>query len=238
MNSMDRATQFVLEVTKTEPKTLLAMLSQLMQEVGELAEAVSVQEGYSTKTLQEPLAGEVADVVQCAISILARCTPDLTDEARSALLANEIFKKTKKWQAQQLGVQLPGTSTHIPRRRLADLVPALATHTVVKIPGQSPILNAVQGTPPRAKIAQGAYVNIRMHPKGLQQPIGKRRIYQLDEMSANEIFIRLHDGGGWKLDVTKPVPSFLDLLIDVNTRGHGTKVNALDFREYWRAHAV
>lgn len=93
----------VERLTADERKPLSAMVSQLFQEGGELAEAASITEGHIThKTLSEPLVGEVADVCQVAISILVRATPELTPQERYNLFLSHFERKNKKWEGVQV----------------------------------------------------------------------------------------------------------------------------------------
>lgn len=97
----------VFTLTKTDPKPLYGIMNHLTSEVGELAEAVEVQEGHSKKVLKEPLVGEVVDVIQCALSVLARATKDMSDNDRLYLLTKHFSMKNDKWEAAQSGVPAP-----------------------------------------------------------------------------------------------------------------------------------
>lgn len=97
----------VERLTADEHKPLSAMVSQLFQEGGELAEAASITEGHIRhKVLSEPLVGEVADVCQVAISIsiliLIRATPELSPEQRLDLFLSHFERKNAKWEAVQV----------------------------------------------------------------------------------------------------------------------------------------
>lgn len=83
-----------------EKKPLCGIMNHLTQEVGELAEAVEVAEGFSTKVLKEPLVGEVADVIQCALSVLAKATKGMSNDERMDLLSEHLSLKTNKWENQ------------------------------------------------------------------------------------------------------------------------------------------
>lgn len=98
MKSFRKTFEQIDALTLTEQKPLTAMLAKLMEEVGELAVAVNVNEGHIThKTLDEPLEGEVADVCQVAISILCRHLSHLTPEQRWSKFESYISNKTDKW---------------------------------------------------------------------------------------------------------------------------------------------
>lgn len=98
MKSFRKTFEQIDALTQTEQKPLVAMLAKLMEEVGELAVAVNVNDGHIThKTLDEPLEGEVADVCQVAISILCRHLAHLTPEQRWSKFESYISNKTDKW---------------------------------------------------------------------------------------------------------------------------------------------
>ena len=81
-----------------EPKSLEAITLKLMEEVGELAEAVNHKLGnLPHKTMKEPLEGEVADIINCAIAVLVKAYPESSPEDVYAMLGFQLVKKTKKW---------------------------------------------------------------------------------------------------------------------------------------------
>lgn len=89
----------IMKVTDNEPKPPAAMMLKLVEEVGELAEAVNHQLGYlPNKKMKEPLMGEVADVIQCAIAVARRMHPDLTLPQLCTYLEEQLNKKTDKWE--------------------------------------------------------------------------------------------------------------------------------------------
>jgi len=91
-------------LSQTERKPLVAMAAKLFEEGGELAECVNIQEGFIThKAMKEPLVGEVADVVQVALSILVKATPCLTPQQRMDLFLEHFERKNSKWAAVQEG---------------------------------------------------------------------------------------------------------------------------------------
>lgn len=91
----------VFTLTKTDPKPLYGIMNHLTSEVGELAESVEVHEGHSKKVLKEPLVGEVVDVIQCALSVLARTTEGMSDNDRLYLLTKHFSMKNDKWEASR-----------------------------------------------------------------------------------------------------------------------------------------
>ena len=90
---------FELGKAKQQPGGVFARLAKLMEEAGELAEAVTHSQGLSPhKTMKEPLEGEVADVVICALDVLAQTYPELSSTRLLEILANQLNKKTTKWR--------------------------------------------------------------------------------------------------------------------------------------------
>lgn len=104
MKTFNESFEDINRLCKTEHKPLLAMLGKLMEETGEAAECVLIHEGQIThKTMKEPLVGEIADVIQVAISILVKSTPDLSMEERQHLLLSHLERKNLKWESVQQG---------------------------------------------------------------------------------------------------------------------------------------
>jgi len=90
------------EHTPHDPKPVLGLLGKQMEETGELAEATLHSQGYLPhKTMKEPLVGEVADVILCAIALYARlCDEEYClsiDEGMEELKAH-LDRKMTKWQ--------------------------------------------------------------------------------------------------------------------------------------------
>jgi acyl carrier protein len=124
----------VFALTKIDPKPLYGIMNHLTSEVGELAESVEVHEGHSQKVLKEPLVGEVVDVIQCALSVLARATEGMSDNDRLYLLTKHFVKKNDKWmsaQAQhmlQQPVSQPATIINAVANTLVGDIPETDTH--------------------------------------------------------------------------------------------------------------
>ena len=93
----------LIEMSRRDPLPLANMMVKLTEESGELAEAVNFHEGYlPNKTMKEPLEGEVADVINCAVAVLVKARPNLTDAELLTLLEAALRRKTDKWE---LGIQ-------------------------------------------------------------------------------------------------------------------------------------
>jgi NTP pyrophosphatase (non-canonical NTP hydrolase) len=73
---------------------------KLMEEVGELSEAVNHSLGnLPHKTLKEPVIGEVADVIQNAIALAALVYPNKTGAELAEMLEDYLDSKTTKWES-------------------------------------------------------------------------------------------------------------------------------------------
>lgn len=90
----------IVSLARREPKPLAAMGLKLFEEGGELAEAVNHHLGYLPhKTMKEPLTGEVADVLNVAISILVKAYSQLSNDQILGVLADQLALKSSKWEA-------------------------------------------------------------------------------------------------------------------------------------------
>lgn len=76
----------------------LGRLAKTMEELGELSEALMHKLGHLPhKTMKEPLEGEVADVVICAIDTLAGAYPELNATQLADMLQLQLTLKSEKW---------------------------------------------------------------------------------------------------------------------------------------------
>jgi hypothetical protein len=88
----------VIVLGRLDPKPVVNLALKLTEEVGELAEHVNHRDGYLPhKVMKEALVGEVCDVVQCAIAILAKVHPDYTVTELLGYFANNLQFKNNKW---------------------------------------------------------------------------------------------------------------------------------------------
>lgn len=105
----------VFRQSKADIKPLGAKLGKLFEEGGELAECVNIHQGYIThKQMKEPLVGEVADVVQCALAILVDAHPDMAPGELMEMFLSHFERKNAKWAAVQEGDAKRATSGHLP----------------------------------------------------------------------------------------------------------------------------
>lgn len=124
MKSFENVFETIVTLTPLEPKTVFGVMNHLMQEVGELAEAVAVHEGVSNKTLSEPLSGEVADVVNCALAVLIRLSPSKSKSELLAEFLQQFELKTAKWASTVLP-EVVAPKTMADALRETGVVPAL-----------------------------------------------------------------------------------------------------------------
>lgn len=220
----------VVRLTPRDVKSLYGMTTHLMQEVGELAECVEVHEGHRDKALKEPIEGEVADVVQCAIAILARVYPGLTGDALLGVLAKSLNLKNAKWEAAMNRSATKPAPAVVPKVSLAE---AMGLNTAAPRTLSSRVI-AVKGKPvidfnsiPMVKVL------IRKHPAGITQPTGERRVFKVERTpGTNRVWIGLGPDGkqGWDLDITKRTPSFLTFRV-AGSKSPATLQEAVEFWE-------
>lgn len=91
-------TDRMIELGQREPKSLFALFTCLVAETGELAEAVNASLGFLPhKQMKEPLEGEVADVINSAIAVLAKAYPLESGAQIKARLLEQLHRKATKW---------------------------------------------------------------------------------------------------------------------------------------------
>lgn len=81
-----------------DPKCDYALVLKLMEEVGELSECFNHFKGnLPHKTMKENIEGEAADVIICAIAIIARVYPDLNPDSVIQMIMKQLVLKSEKW---------------------------------------------------------------------------------------------------------------------------------------------
>lgn len=91
----------VFEVSKIVlPRTKYEVLAALMEEVGELATEVTIQQGYSQKPRgSDGVLGEAIDVIICALDMIYLEYPSMTEE----LFMKMMKPKLEKWKKKLTG---------------------------------------------------------------------------------------------------------------------------------------
>jgi hypothetical protein len=96
---MIEITKRMIQLGSLEPKPLANLTIKLMEEVGELAEAVNHLEGYLPhKKMKESIEGEVADVINCVITVLVHAYPQKSHDEIYAMLEQQLVLKADKWE--------------------------------------------------------------------------------------------------------------------------------------------
>lgn len=88
----------IIGLSRKSQMSLTARALKGGEEQGELATAVLITTGEIThKKLDEAVSGEVADVIICALDVLAETNLELTPDEIIALLTSELQRKSSKW---------------------------------------------------------------------------------------------------------------------------------------------
>jgi NTP pyrophosphatase (non-canonical NTP hydrolase) len=97
---MKKLIRKLLETSNDDPKPLYSMALKLMEEAGELGEAVNHHLGnLPHKEMKEPLAGEVADVIIVALSVFVKAHENLSYDELMSLLKCQLETKLTKWES-------------------------------------------------------------------------------------------------------------------------------------------
>lgn len=90
--------QKILEISAKNKVHPLVRHAKLVEESGEFAEALLHSLGHLPhKTMKEPIEGEVADIIICALDTLRSVYPELTNEEFEEMLQKQLDTKAQKW---------------------------------------------------------------------------------------------------------------------------------------------
>lgn len=90
----------IAKLGNEDMKNDYSLMLKLVEEVGELSEAFNHHKGnLPNKTMKEPLEGEIADVIICALSVLSRVNSNLSPSESVDLLLKYLTIKTAKWES-------------------------------------------------------------------------------------------------------------------------------------------
>lgn len=90
----------IVALSRRDFKSAEAVGLKLMEEVGELAEAVNYKLGnLPHKALKESAYGEAADVIQNVIALVANAFPEHSSEHIFEELESQLHVKTDKWES-------------------------------------------------------------------------------------------------------------------------------------------
>lgn len=220
-----------------DKKPIGAMLGKVFEEGGELAEAVNHHEGHLPhKTMKEPLVGEVADLVQCALALLVKAHPTMTDDELMVFFSNWLAIKTNKWE-NTLPPRVNPFAAVVLNKPVAT--PPVCAQTIQHesrvmkpvLPGKKPavILEPAKPQVTKPKLS----ILIRKHPKGVTQPTGERVVTRFERVNGGTMVqLGIGPGGkqGWQLDIEKDQPSFLTFRIGSSKQ----PVSMKRAFEYWQ----
>jgi hypothetical protein len=103
MKDMNDVFNFLLYVGKEDSMPLAGQLIKLAEETGELAEQVNQKLGFTNhKAFKEPMIGEVADVICCAIGVLVKAYPYADKQDLIDCLETHLKDKGKKWEQLEI----------------------------------------------------------------------------------------------------------------------------------------
>lgn len=95
---MNNILENIARLGNIDPKCDYSLVLKLMEEVGELSECFNHYKGnLPHKTMKEPIEGEVADVIICAIAVLARVKDDMSSASVIQLIMKQLALKSEKW---------------------------------------------------------------------------------------------------------------------------------------------
>lgn len=89
----------IVELSDLNQVPPLVRHAKMVEESGEFAEALLHRLGHLPhKTMKEPIEGEVADVIICALDTLRSVYTDLSHQEFENMLQEQLDLKSKKWE--------------------------------------------------------------------------------------------------------------------------------------------
>ena len=90
----------IVELSDLNQVPPLVRHAKMVEESGEFAEALLHKLGHLPhKTMKEPIEGEVADIIICALDTLRSVYMDMSREEFENMLQNQLDLKSKKWES-------------------------------------------------------------------------------------------------------------------------------------------
>lgn len=91
------------EISVAVPRrTKYEVLASLVEEVGELATEVAIEQGYSKKEQgKDGIIGEAVDVITCALDLIWISSPNVTDKELEDEIMRLVKKKLQKWRVKK-----------------------------------------------------------------------------------------------------------------------------------------
>lgn len=160
----------------------------------------------------------LTNVLYTAVGLFVGATPALSRAEALRLLADNLQHRHAQEQE--------------PPEHARGSLPAAKQRTVTKI------LQRIRARRALAKPATPTgrvYVMVRRHPLGLEQPLGTRRVYRMEELDQGKVMVGIGPDGkhGWLIDRALPAPSFLTFRLEHPT---GEKVTLETALAHWAKH--
>lgn len=151
---------------------------------------------------------------------------ELLEQMAPTLDAQPVTPQPSVTQAPPVGVATWPYGSAKPVQPGPSAKPNLAQALGLKTPAPAALVSTVSEN-------GRLYVNIRKHPQGHPQPIGKRKVVRL-EVRGDVISVGIGDGRlGWTFNLKDPAPSFLDFIVNGEK---GQKVSLPEAIAYWKRH--
>ena len=101
MDKLGHEVKRIFELARRDGKPAVSMALKCAEELGEMSAALNVKLGYLPEgKISEPLSGEVCDVVNSALAVMAQAYPELDIAGLMELLARGLAAKSDKWESQ------------------------------------------------------------------------------------------------------------------------------------------
>lgn len=105
-NSIEKEKTMIQEIFSVSgvvaPRTRYEVLASLMEEVGELATEVAIEEGYSQKEVgKDGIIGEAIDIITCALDIIWVTHKYLPPEVLENKVRIILKSKLEKWKSKK-----------------------------------------------------------------------------------------------------------------------------------------
>lgn len=89
----------IIALANENSSHVLVRHAKMVEECGEFAEALLIKQGYLThKVAKEPMMGELADVIICALDTAREAYNYLSDQQFKDELQKQLDLKAKKWE--------------------------------------------------------------------------------------------------------------------------------------------
>lgn len=95
---MNQIFKQIINTGRESDMPVLGRVAKAQSELGELAEAILIEQGLLDKALPESSFGEAADTIICILDVLGAQYPQLSDDWILQNLETYLQRKHAKWQ--------------------------------------------------------------------------------------------------------------------------------------------